>query len=207
MNNQKRWRPDANTVVPGFVMMTDDIPDFDKLRLSPTGQVVVKRDLTIIPVRKPKKTEFFRKRPGEEYEGDFPIYVDDDGEISLIGPQNMSFFFDQGLISRVRLHVLIVHGSGVLLLSPIGLPDENGKVNSYNRSRSEAYHKAETAWVRIAANKSLGGYDLWTPESPIPEPEWPTAPGTLNEMLAIAFKGKYINDPNHPIINKLRGKL
>jgi hypothetical protein len=100
-----------------------------------------------------------------------------------------------------------VHGSGVLLLSPIGLPDADGKNNPYNRSREENYLKAETGWVRISANKDLGGYDIWYPETKLPEPDWPTPPNTLKEMLSIAFKGRYINVPDHPIINRLRGRL
>jgi hypothetical protein len=59
----------------------------------------------------------------------------------------------------------------------------------------------------MCANKDLGGYDCWTPETKMLEPEWPSPPSTLKEMLAIAFKGKYINTPDHPIINQLRGKV
>jgi hypothetical protein len=181
--------------------------DFDALRLPPSGQVVVKKDLSIIPVRKPKKTEYFRKRPGKEWVIDLPLYEDEDGETYLVGPVCLDFLNDQGLIRPARIHTLIVHGSGVLLLSWVGLPDADGKHNSYNRSREEAYRKAETEWVRISANKALGGYDVWKPETQLPEPEWPTPPNTLKEALSIAFKGRFINEPAHPIINRLKGRL
>jgi hypothetical protein len=181
--------------------------DFDALRLPPTGQVVVKENLSIIPIRKPKKTEYFRKRPGKDWEIDLPLYEDDDGETYLVGPVCLGFLNDQGLIKRARIHTLLEFGSGVLLLSPIGLPDADGKYNSYNRSREEAYLKAETKWVRIVANKALGGYRVCEPESKLPEPDWPTPPNTLKEMLSIAFKGRYINELDHPIINRLKGRL
>ena len=29
----------------------------------------------------------------------------------------------------------------------------------------------------------------------------------LKEMLSIAFKGNYINEPDHPIIKRLKGRL
>jgi hypothetical protein len=181
--------------------------DFDALRLPASEQIMVKRDLSIIPIRKTKKTEYFRKRPGSEWTIDLPLYEDEDGETYLVGPVCLGFLNDQGLVKRARIHTLIVHGSGVLLLSPVGLPDADGKHNSFNRSREEAYLKAETEWVRISANKALGGYDVWKPEVNLPEPDWPIPPTTLKEALSVAFKGRYINEPDHPIINRLKGRL
>lgn len=185
--------------------MTDEI-DFDALRLPPSGQLTAKRDLSIIPVRRPKKTEWFRVRTGADWRIDLPLYEDAD-DTYVVGPEYQGFLNDQGLIKRARIYTLLVHGSGVLFLSPIGLPGADGKLNSFNRSREEAYLKAETAWVRISANKDLGGYELYIPESPMPEPEWPVPPNTLKEMLGIAFKGRFINEPDHPILNRLRGRL
>jgi len=191
----------------GGVAMIDDLPDFDALCLPPSGQLIARRDFSIIPVRKPKKTEWFRVRTGDEWRIDLPLYEEETGETYLVGPEYLGFLNEQGLIKRAKIYTVLVYGSGVLFLSHIGLPDADGKINSYNRSRGEAYLKAETEWVRIHANKDLGGYDSWTPESKMAEPEWPSPPNTLKEMLAIAFKGRYINTPDHPIINQLRGKL
>jgi len=186
--------------------MTEEI-DFEALRLPPSGLLTAKRDLSIVPVRKPKKTEWFRVRAEEDWKIDLPLYVDEDGEFYIVSPDFIGFLNDQGLIYRTRIHTILVHASGVMFLSPIGLPDAEGKINSFNRSRSEAYLKAESEWVRISANKDLGGYDCWKPETPMPEPQWPTPPATLKEALALAFKGRFINDPEHPILNKLKGKL
>jgi hypothetical protein len=189
--------------------MTSDEIDFEALRLPPSGQLIAKKDVSIIPTRKPKKTEWFRVRPEPEWKIDLPVYedADMDGEHYIIAPEYLNFLNDQGLVRRVRLYTCYTHGSGVLFLSPVGLPDADGKENSYNRSRHEAYLKAEKEWVRINANKSLGGYDIWTPESPMDEPVWPAVPATLKDALSIAFKGKYINAPDHPILNRLKGKL
>jgi hypothetical protein len=186
--------------------MNDEI-DFDALRLPPSGQLVAKRDISLIPVRRPKKTEWFRVRPGDDWRIDLPLYYDDDGEPYIISPDNLGFLNDQGLVHRVRIYTLLAHPSNVLFMSPVGLPEADGKINSYNRSRAESYLKAESAWSRISANKDLGGYDYWTPEIPLPEPQWPIPPASLKEALNIAFKGRFINDPDHPILNRLKGKL
>ena len=146
-------------------------------------------------------------RLGNDWRIDLPIYEDSDGETYLVGQEFLGFLNEQGLVKSARIYTLLAHGSGVLFLSPIGLPDADGKSNSYNRSREEAYSKAEIEWVRISANKELGGYDCWNPETEMPEPDWPTPPNTLKEMLNIAFKNRYINAPDHPILNQLKGRL
>jgi len=181
--------------------------DFEALRLPPSGQIVVKKDPSLIPIRKPKRTEYFRKRPGEEWVIDLPLYEDDDGEIYLVGPECLGYLNDQGLIKRARIYMLTVHGSGILLLSWIGLADADGKHNPFNKSREEAYLKAENEWARISANRALGAYDRFPAETKLPEPDWPSRPNTMKEALSIAFKGRYINEPDHPIINRLRGRL
>jgi hypothetical protein len=64
---------------------------------------------------------------------------------------------------------------------------------------------AMKAWVRLAANMSLGGYDVYQATGDIPEPEWPEL--SFQEILGIAFKGKLICDLNHPAIRRLRGEI
>jgi hypothetical protein len=186
--------------------MSDEI-DFDGLRLPPNAQLIAIKDYSIIPVRKPKKTEWIRVHPGDDWRIDLAIYEEEAGETYLVGRDYFGYLNELKLVKLARIFTVLVYGSGVLFLSPIGLPDVDGKINSYNRSRAEAYLKAETEWVRISANKDLGGYDCWTPEAPMQEPEWPSPPHSLKEMLNIAFKDRYINAPDHPIIKQLRGKL
>jgi hypothetical protein len=197
---------DPSTKVQKVEQNADEI-DFEALRLPPSGQVMVKKDLSTIPIRRPKKTEWFRVRPGAEWRIDLPLYEDDDKETYIVGPVCQGFLNDRKLIKRSRVYTLIVHGTGVLLLSPIGLPEADGKYNPYNRSREEAYLKAENEWVQISSNQPLGAYDRWTPETQLPDPEWPAPPNTLKEALAIAFKGRYINELDHPIIKRLGGRL
>jgi hypothetical protein len=39
----------------------------------------------------------------------------------------------------------------------------------------------------------------------LPEPNWPELP--FKELLRVAFKDKYINSLDHPILRKLRGEV
>jgi hypothetical protein len=69
----------------------------------------------------------------------------------------------------------------------------------------EAARLAETNWVRVQANLSLGAYDVFTAAGPLPEPNWPEQP--FSDLLKVAFKGKMIEAQDHPVLKKLRGEV
>jgi hypothetical protein len=50
----------------------------------------------------------------------------------------------------------------------------------------------------------VGAYDVFTPKNQeFEDPHWPTY--DLRKLINIAFKDRYINDPEHEIIKKLHG--
>lgn len=75
----------------------------------------------------------------------------------------------------------------------------------WNRSALEAANIAQTHWVRVAANMSLGAYEVFEATGDLPEPEWPSQ--DFAELLRIAFKGKYIDSPDHAVLKRLRGEV
>jgi len=95
----------------------------------------------------------------------------------------------------------------VFFLSDVTLPDTDGKHNSYNRSRMEHYERAKTDWVKIAANKDLGAYDIFIPKATLPEPEWPEKPASITDALEITFKDRYVDTEDHPVLKRIRGEL
>jgi hypothetical protein len=60
-----------------------------------------------------------------------------------------------------------------------------------------------TQWIRVVPNMSLGAYEFFVAENPLSEPEWPTL--SLRELLQIGFKGRIIEGPDHPVMQRLRG--
>ena len=78
-----------------------------------------------------------------------------------------------------------------------------GRTNSWNESARDAAQIAQDSWVRVSANMSLGAYDTFTALGDIPEPEWPDL--SFEEILKIAFKGKYIESTDHVVIRDLLG--
>jgi len=90
-------------------------------------------------------------------------------------------------------------------LWPIKLPDENGRYDNWNRSALEAAMLAQSKWIRVAANMSLGAYEIFQASGNLPEPKWPDM--SFREILEIAFKGKIIRSMDHPAVKMLQGVI
>jgi hypothetical protein len=51
---------------------------------------------------------------------------------------------------------------------------------------------------------SLRAYDVFQAAEDLGEPVWPDE--TFQQLIDIAFRDKYINRPDHPILRLLRGQ-
>jgi hypothetical protein len=100
---------------------------------------------------------------------------------------------------------LALNRQKVMSLWPIRLPDEEGKLDDWNRSALEAAEIAQDRWIRVVANRSLGAYEVLEATGDLPDPEWPEL--SFAELLKIAFKDRYIDDPTHPALRRLRGEV
>jgi hypothetical protein len=87
----------------------------------------------------------------------------------------------------------------------VKLPGPDGKENEWHRSAKEAAEKALNAWVRIKANMSLGAYELFEARGDLPEPEWPEL--AFREILRTAFRERYVDRQDHPLIHRLQGEV
>lgn len=186
--------------------------DFEVLRVTESSPIVVKRLLNSITVKKPGSgVEFFRIRPEAEWK--FPTYILDlssssegDGKF-LLDPALYPEVIETKKLKLVTIFTGITYGSGEIFLSDISQPDAEGKDHEFNRTRRLAYKAAETQWVKLQRNDSIGAYDTVLVISKLPEPEWPEEPENMVKAIELAFKDKFIDDHNHPILKKLRGEL
>ena len=99
---------------------------------------------------------------------------------------------------------LTVTRQGVLRLWTIRMPDEEGKLDDWNRSALEAAEIAKGRRIRVKSNRSLGAYEVHEAQGDLPDPEWPGL--TLQQILEIAFKGRLIESWDHPALRRLRGE-
>jgi hypothetical protein len=49
----------------------------------------------------------------------------------------------------------------------------------------------------------LGGYEIFEATAKLPEPTWPDL--SLDDLLTIAFRGRIITDPDHPVVLEMLG--
>jgi hypothetical protein len=164
---------------------------------------VAKKLLINIRVNKPKKQEFFRVHPSEDYRVTVALFEDEGDSIEkekfIILPTARAYLNDnEYAISTLYLYVTRQGTPGIW---PIRL--ENEKSNPWQKTSSKAALSAMTKWTRIAANMSDGQNDVFEAVADLGDPVWPDK--SMRELLHIAFKDKIIDSEDHPMIRKLRG--
>ena len=181
--------------------------DPSKLRLTRdfTLATGAKKLLTTIPARKPTKEPFVRTHPDEGYRllaG--TLELKEDRELYLVSRDLMPELAGEPTV-RPRLLITTITRQGALILWPLRVPDSNGKLDDWGTSELEAAEVAKKRWVRIIPNMSAGCNDVYVAPESLPPPEWPEIP--FADVLKIAFKGKFIESLDHPVLKKLRGEL
>jgi hypothetical protein len=179
----------------------DVFADIDNLRVSIDATVGITQLVTHIPVRKPKKTEFFRVNPQATYQIETQIVEEPETqEFFLVAPSMHGQLTGEGKIVRL---VLAVTAQGAPFLWPLTLPDPNGRRNAWADTALQAAAHARQDWIRLKPEGGQGCYLLYRAQGPLGNPAWPDKP--FNEILRIAFQGRIIDSPEHPVVRRLRG--
>jgi hypothetical protein len=178
-------------------------PDNLRLPQSFAEAAGVKKLLTTIPVRKPSRQDFVRVNPDPDYRLSPAglIEMKEDGEVYLVAPSLLPDLPGEFVGASLYLGI---NRQNVLFVWPVRLPGVDGRILEWHRSAAEAAEHAMTKWVRVAANKALGAYELFEASGNIPDPVWPSQP--FNELLKIAFKNYLISDLDHAVLRRLRGE-
>jgi hypothetical protein len=182
----------------------DPKDDIGQLRLPQNfGHTLgVLKVLINVPVGKPRPEQFFRTHKSQEMVFPGLLYEDQTNRESyLVMPRYAEFF---GRLARPTDLYLAVDTRATPLLIPVSRPGEDGRLNPWHESRGQAVLKSRDFWVRIAANQAAGVYDVFVAAGHLPEPQWPEE--SLDELIRIAFRGKIVDNPDHPVIQGLQGR-
>jgi hypothetical protein len=187
---------------------TNQSPDpFDPKSLAikgnPADAIGVKRALTVVPVRKPNRQEFFRTHPNEEYAVQIAILeLKMENETYAISPEVALAI--PGETKVVRLTTAI-NRQGNVFLWPVLLPSNEGREMAWHSSAREAAERAQSVWVRMVANMGGGYYDIWEADGSVGEPQWPEH--SFTQLLKVAFgNGRLIDREDHPVLQQLLGR-
>lgn len=180
--------------------------ELEKLRLSQDFPNLsqVKPVLTTVSVRKPHKQEFIRVRSGEEHRFATGCFVDKESrETYLVSPAVRDLLASD--VVPTMLTTCLSRNSPVPFLWPLTLPGIDGRPNRWHESAMESASLAESKWLKVVSDMSAGQYVPMVAYGNLPEPDWSIVP-SIAEMLKLAFKERFINRPEHPVLKRLRGE-
>jgi hypothetical protein len=180
--------------------------DPEMLRTASTVDVEVEQVLTTVPVRKPKRTEFFRVHADPTYVVDTFITERDTGmdkEAYLVLPSVQHLVLDE--LRKVRLFTAITK-RGTVFLWPVKLPgDDNDRLRRMADSALSGAEQAKTLWTKLSWDRELGAYSLFRAKGDLGEPQWPER--SFRDLLEIAFRSHLVDSENHSVIRELNGEL
>jgi hypothetical protein len=177
--------------------------NLDSLRLSQDfyTEIGVAKALVKVPVRKPLKQEFIRVRDDDAYRMETAVIeFKEDREYYFVAPEVRDEL--PGVWIPVRL-VTCISRQAVVFLWPLKLPTPDGRSNPWFDTAIEGARLAAKGWVKVVADMSLGGYQVYNAVGDLPEPEW--TDHTFAQLLEVAFRDRYIGDMSHPVIQRLLG--
>ena len=184
--------------------------DLDSLRLGAdfSAGLGVRRVVTTIPVRKPSKDEWFRRRAGDGWLLQTAVLEVEKGvERSTYILARHLWTDYSGEITPAVLYVCM-NRQGDLFVWRVKLPGPDGRPNTWTESALEIAKAATTTWCRMKSDMTNGIYTHFVPADDVvlPEPSWPTDLA-MADIMRIAFRGRLIESTDHPVLRELRGEL
>jgi len=175
------------------------------LRVSADMEIATEKVLTAVPVRKPRRDEFFRVHSDEEFTLDVLAVERDDGmdrETYIVTPACADAVVE--VARKVRLFTCISK-RGTVFLWPAKLPVEGSAGRRYSETALRIAEEAKALWVRMWGDRALGGYAMVRAKGNLEEPKWPDK--EFRALLRIAFQDRIVDRPDHPLIRELAGDL
>jgi hypothetical protein len=180
--------------------------DLSKIRIAADYAVEldVEQLLVSVPVCRPHKQWWNRVHPDEAYRINVGLIEVDGEDTYIVDPQ---LYVHPEVVKELVFKTLFlaINRVGKLFLWPIRMPNEDGRIDDWNRVARQGAEEAMSSWVRITANRAKGTYDVGRSKIELMEPKWPDKP--FEEILEIAFKDTVIKDLDHPVIKALQGEV
>ncbi|MFZ0714259.1 hypothetical protein [Mycobacterium sp.] len=215
-DNRRTTQPTESTTTEGAnsPRITDPAPGlgaydpFDPaaLRVDAVAEYDVEQVLTTVPVRKPKRTEWFRVHPSPDYSLDMSLLERENGmdrEPYLVTPEIRPLVATE--LKFVRLFT-VMNRRGSVFLWTVSLPgDGDNRIRRISDSALQGADQAKTLWTKLAWDRDLGAYQMFRAKGDLGDPQWPDK--SLRDLIAIAFRYNLIDRDDHEIIRELAGEI
>jgi hypothetical protein len=163
----------------------------------------VRKVISTVPARKPSNSEWFRVRPGAEWQLQTAVLELEKGverATYLVSPHLWPEL--SGEIKPALLLVCINRANDVFMWR-VKLPGSDGRTNTWTDSALQIAKAAETTWCRMVADMGNGIYTHFEPTAGMPEPKWPDL--SFSAILKLTFRDRMIDSIDHPVLRELRG--
>lgn len=163
-----------------------------------------KKIISIVTVEKPGRQGFVYVLPDPEWRQDCYIleFKAEQKRPYLVVPSIAEQILELG-VKAVAL-VTYVDRAGDARLWPVTLPNGD-RSNTWLESALQAVTEHAGKWINVAANMSLGAYQLREPVKPFAPPAPPPVP--LAKLIGLAFRDRIIDRMDHPVLQQLRGEI
>lgn len=163
----------------------------------------VRKVITMIPNRKPSKSEWFQVRAGDEWRLQTAVLELEKGVERSTYLVARPLWADLSGEITPALFLTCVNTANDLFIWRIKLPGPDGRSNTWTESALQVAKAAERTWCRMKSDMANGIYSHRESDNPPPPPTWPEL--SFDRILQIAFRGRMIDTLDHPILRELRG--
>jgi len=157
-----------------------------------------------VPVRKPNRNEFFRTHPdGDNYS--FRCALVEDTESRDVYVMSGGLVDQYSDLCRPVKIVTAINRTGDPFLWPLKMPTGDRRGGAWIESALQAAEVSKKKWIKILADMSAGQYSVFAAVGNLDEPTWPDM--DFDVLMEMAFNGFVIDSGDHPLIQKLTGKV
>jgi hypothetical protein len=166
------------------------------------AMAAVKPDSSAPPIRKPGNQLWFSPHADQRLWRSFLTIKDEsDKDVIYVIDRSLAADLDGEYITT--LIVPCITNQGAVFFWPIKLPDSEGRVDSWNKSKLEHVVAGAGKWLRLRSNQFTGGYDKVEAKTALPTPVWPD---DVLSLLKKAVTKVYVGSLDHPMVHRLLGK-
>jgi hypothetical protein len=157
-----------------------------------------------VPVRKPNRNEFFRVHIDEaKFSFRCALVEDPDSRDIYVMAGDLADRYPD-LCRPIKL-VTAVNRTEDPFLWPLKMPTGDRRGGAWIDSALQAAEAAKKKWIKIMADMSAGQYSVFSAAGNLEGPVWPNM--DFNKLMEIAFDGFVIDSGDHPLIQRLTGKI
>jgi hypothetical protein len=162
------------------------------------------RKVVVVPVARPDKQQWVAIHPDPAWRVYVNLFEDKANRRTYLVAPDIAPEVTEDLVSKVLVSYVTRTGSPGLW--PIRLPDDGGRLDTFNESALNIVAEYAGQWVRVLVDQAEKSYSVMSsPPMEIPAPKWPD--GGFAWMCETAFKNRIIRSLDHPALVALRGGM